>query len=256
MSLIALAVTLGSPNSVGEVPVTTSNLASDIAQAVTDLTTLGGSFSVIVTDTTAADNDVAAAQTLNNTADSAAGTGVTNATTADNAVATVQTDNTAANSAFDIFAAAIIAITGDTYNSTTKQFTFGGATGLTHAQIATNFALLNTAMTDYLASQTDLATAKAATATAKTQATTVKTDVDAVVTSLATAKTATALAKTDALALSTAAVAADLTAAQTLIGSANVFIQTDGTVVTNVALLNGALVNALTFVRDTAILPT
>jgi hypothetical protein len=36
----------------------------------------------------------------------------------------------------DTMGAAFVAITGDTYSATTHQFTFGGATGLTHAQWA------------------------------------------------------------------------------------------------------------------------
>jgi len=91
---------------------------------------------------------VTAAQTLATTADTDAGTVVTN-------LATTLTD-------LDAFAAAVIAITGDTYVS--HQFVFGGATGLTHAQVATTFALLNTAITAHLASQTAAATAKADTA--------------------------------------------------------------------------------------------
>lgn len=50
---------------------------------------------------------------------------------------------------FNTFATALIAITGDTYSTTTHQFTFGGATGLTHAQWATLGALLNTAAADF-----------------------------------------------------------------------------------------------------------
>lgn len=62
------------------------------------------------------------------------------------------TTNTPTNVAFtdyNTFAAAVIAITGDTYNSGTHQFTTGGATGLTHAQWATLAALLNTALGDF-----------------------------------------------------------------------------------------------------------
>ena len=40
MSLIALGVTIGSPDTTAIVPVTDSNLASEIAQAVTDTATL------------------------------------------------------------------------------------------------------------------------------------------------------------------------------------------------------------------------
>lgn len=72
------------------------------------------------------------------------------ATTADTDVGTSLTD-------FDTAAANVIAITGDTYSNTTHQYTFGGATGLTHAQWATFGALLNTA-------QAAVVAAKAATA--------------------------------------------------------------------------------------------
>lgn len=57
----------------------------------------------------------------------------------------------AALAAYDTAAASIIAITGDTYSTVTKQFTFGGATGLTHAQWATQGALLNAAIAPVVA---------------------------------------------------------------------------------------------------------
>lgn len=60
---------------------------------------------------------------------------------------------------FDIAGAAIVAITGDSYSATTHQFAFGGATGLTHAQWATQGAKINTAINDVV-------TAKAAVASA------------------------------------------------------------------------------------------
>lgn len=89
---------------------------------------------------------------------------VASATTADTDVGTVVTDLTAAFTALNTFGAAVVAITGDTYSSTTHQFTFGGSTGLTHAQVATEFALLNTAITDFITAQTAAVTAKVATA--------------------------------------------------------------------------------------------
>ena len=73
-------------------------------------------------------------------------------------VAAIPAALTTAFTAFNTFAAAVIAITGDTFDTGTHQFTFGGATGLTHAQVATEFALLNTAMTDFVAVQTDSGT--------------------------------------------------------------------------------------------------
>lgn len=106
------------------------------------------------------------------TADTDVGTVVADATDADTKVGTVVTDNTTTLTAIDAFAAAVTAITGDTYTS--HQFTFGGSAGLTHAQVATTFALLNTAITDVLAAQTAANTAKTATALTKTDATTAK----------------------------------------------------------------------------------
>lgn len=228
MSQIAIAVTLGSPDTAGEVPITTSTLSASIAAAVSDTATLATEIGTVQTVTTTADNDVAQVQT---------DLGV--ATTAAN---TANGDITTLINAYKTFAAALIAITGDTFNTGTLQFTSGGSTGLTHAQVATLEADLNTCGTDMLTALTDTST--------------VQTDVATATTDTNTAKAQTALAKTDAAALSTSAISADLTAAQAIISSANVFIQTDSSVVTNVALLNGALVTALTFVRSAALLPT
>lgn len=88
------------------------------------------------------------------------------AVTADTAVGTVVTDISAAFTALDLFGAALVAITGDTYSAVTHQWTTGGATGLTHAQVVTLMALFNTASTDFITAQTDTTTAKAATAAA------------------------------------------------------------------------------------------
>ena len=52
---------------------------------------------------------------------------------------------------YDIFGAALVAITGDTYSSVTHQWTTGGSTGLTHAQVVTLMALLNTTATAMIA---------------------------------------------------------------------------------------------------------
>lgn len=242
MSLIAIGVEIGSPNTASEVPITTSNIAADIAQAVVDLATLATSIAAVVANATTADNDVAVVVTDLTTV-------AADALAADNDVGTVQTDNGLANTAFDTFAAAVIAITGDTYTSATKQFAFGGATGLTHAQWATVGALLNNAMAEYVTAQAALATAKTATALVRTDVTTAQSAAGA-------AKTATALVKTNATALSTATVAADLAAAAAPLADADVFVQADTGDVPNVATLNAALVSALTYARDAAILPT
>lgn len=53
--------------------------------------------------------------------------------------------------AYDAVAAAIVAITGDTYSAVTHQFTTGGATGLTHAQWATQATALNAVLTSLVA---------------------------------------------------------------------------------------------------------
>lgn len=100
----------------------------------------------------------------------AVGSTIANASTADTDVGTVVTDFTTAITAYQTFAAALIAITGDTFSNTTNLFTFGGATGLTHAQWATLGAELNTAISDFLTAQTDTATAKVATAATVTSA--------------------------------------------------------------------------------------
>jgi|ERR1035437_51055 hypothetical protein len=80
--------------------------------------------------------------------------------TAKSAVGTVVTDDTAAFTALDIFGNALVAVTGDSYSNSTHQWTTGGSTGLTHAQVATLMALLNTAITDFKASQAAALTAQ------------------------------------------------------------------------------------------------
>jgi hypothetical protein len=157
---------------------------------------------------------------------------------------------------YDALAAVIVAISGDTYSSTTHQFTEGGSTALTSTQVHTAMTSLNAAITAFLAAQTFFTTLKTATALVKTDITTVVNDLTTTTTDAATAKAATAAALTATNALSTSAIAADLTASQAIITNANIFIQADDSVVTNVAALNGGLVACLTFVRDTGILPT
>lgn len=258
MALVAVAVTLGTPNSVGQVPITTTNLAAEIAQAVTDLATLQTAINTAQTAASAADGDMATLVT-----DLA--TDVTNTTIADNDAAidvtntgAVNTDLTTAFSDYDTVAAAIIAITGDTYNSSTHQFTFGGATGLTHAQWAgaSIGVALNAALTAFVTAQTAATTASTSAGTTKTATAAAKSSAAASSTQGGLTKTATALTVTDANLLSTATVSADLVAAQAIIALANVYVQTDTTVATNVALLNGALISALSFVRGAGILPT
>ena len=107
------------------------------------------------------DTDVDLAVTSATTADTAAGT-------ADTDVGTTVTDLVAAFTAYDIFGNALVAITGDSYSNTTHQWTTGGSTGLTHAQVVTLMGELNTAITDFITSQTANTAAKVATAAAKT----------------------------------------------------------------------------------------
>lgn len=61
-------------------------------------------------------------------------------------VATVLSD-------MDTLGAAIVAISGDTYSATTHQFTLGGSTGLTSAQLHTQLTSLNALITALLAAQ-------------------------------------------------------------------------------------------------------
>lgn len=87
-------------------------------------------------------------------------------TTMNTPVFTVQTDINTVLSDYDTLAAAIAVITGDTYSAVTHQFTFGGSTGLTHAQWAgaSIGQALNTAVSVLLTAQTDAATALSGTA--------------------------------------------------------------------------------------------
>lgn len=240
MALQAVAVTLGTPDTAGEISITVSNLAAAIAQAVVDTTTLQTAITSAQADAATADTNMGTVQTQMGTVKTNTATTLTDATTADNKAASTGTD-------YDSLINAMIAITGDTYNSTTKQITFGGATGLTHAQIAA------------LAFNTvggDLVTLKTNTATAKADATTADNAAATNVTNCTTAKAATATVKADVNALSTATVAADHTSAQAIIASANVFLQFDDGIVTSVGALNAGLVAGLTFVRKNNILPT
>lgn len=148
MSLIALGVTIGSPDTTAIVPITDSDLAAEIAQAVTDTATLATNITTAQTAASTADTDMGTLQTAITTLDTDVDTTVTVATTADNDVGTVTTNETTFLSDYDAVAAAIILITGDTYGS--HQFTFGGATGLTSAQLHTQMTALNTAITAYL----------------------------------------------------------------------------------------------------------
>lgn len=242
MSLVAVGVTLGTPNSAGEIPITTSNLAASIAQAVTDTTALATAIATAAADATTADTDMGTVQSQMATVKANCDTVVTDTTN-------TQTTANQAGTDFDTFAAALIAITGDTYNSATKQFTFGGATGLTHAQLAGALG------TDLNAIGADIVLAKTRAATAVTDATTADNAAATNVTNCTTAKAATAQAKTDATGLSTATVAADHTAAQAIIASANVLVQTDSSVASSIGAVSGAFIAALTFLRKNNILP-
>lgn len=58
--------------------------------------------------------------------------------------------------AYDAVGAAIIAISGDSYSAVTHQFTNGGATGLTSAQLHTQLTALNAAIASFLSAQAAL----------------------------------------------------------------------------------------------------
>ena len=128
MALIAVGVTLGTPDTVGQVPITTSNLAADVAQAVTDTTALAA---LIVTAKSTATTTAAAAVTgaaAASTASNAAATASGDASTADTAVTTAQIAfDVAFGSGPNSLAALLGANVG--YNSTTHQFTGVTMTG-------------------------------------------------------------------------------------------------------------------------------
>lgn len=235
MSLVALGITLGSPDGVAIVPVTTSNLAADIAQAVTDLAVVTTAAATTVTATTTADTAMGTVQTdISNVSTAAATTttGVSNTLTAYDAAA-----GSSANNLASLLGANVV------YTAGTHQFsgTMTGNATITPTQGAALIALFNTVATDLLAAQSELASTT-------TYITTLTTDGN-------TAKADTAAAKTDAAAVSTMAVSADLTAATAIISSANVYIQLDSSVVTTVPALNAAALAALNFVRAGNILP-
>jgi hypothetical protein len=200
MTAVGLAVALGTPDTVGVVPITTNNIPALISTA----------------------------QSTAETADVFAATAQTDVGTADTNVGTVKTDLATVVSDFNAFAAQVIAVTGDTYNTSTMQFTFGGSTGLTHTQVASFFAYYNTSSTALLTAQTDAATAKTATALAVTDMTTLKAD------------TAAADAAADALSIST--------------GGNNLYTVFDTTIVTTAAAFNGACTAMLAFLRKQGIL--
>jgi len=239
-TLVAIGVTIGSPDTTGQVSVTATDGAALLALALTDTTALAALITTTQTNTTTADNDAATDVTNTTTADNDAGTDVTNTTAADTQVGTVETD-------IDTFAASVIAITGDTYNGTTRQFTFGGATGLTHAQWATVGAQLNTALAALVLAKTD-------TAVAVTSAAATKTATAAAKSSAATTKAATAAAKTASAAESTTTVRNDIIAAQANFAS-DVTVRTDTSKCTQASVLSGALQAAIQLVISAGILP-
>lgn len=173
MAYTQIAVTIGTVGADG-VPLSPlvagkADGSASIATAVADAALAKTATELVITDTDAADT--------------AADTAVASATSADTTLGGALTD-------YDTFAAAVIAITGDTYDGGTNQFTFGGATGLTHAEWAAVGALLNTAMAG-------ATTAKAATATTVTDTTAAAALTATAETSAGDADTAVALVQTD-----------------------------------------------------------
>lgn len=208
MSIIALAVNLGNPDSAGIFPLAATSVATGIGQAQTDLTTLGNNILTAAVD---------------------AGTADTQAATVTSDMTTVIADGDAAlGTGTNGFAGLV----GLTYNGATHQITGTASVSqtLTAVQINALAVLLNTLMTAILQANTDAVTLKADTLSTKTAV--------------------------NGLSSGVTAVQADLTLATSGIAGANVYIQSDSTIVTNVSQMNAALAAALTFVRDAAILPT
>ena len=72
-------------------------------------------------------------------------------------VTKAQADYTTFLADYDALAAVIVGVSGDTYSATTHQFTEGGSTGLTSAQLHTAMTSLNAAITAFLAGNVALA---------------------------------------------------------------------------------------------------
>ena len=136
---------------------------------------------------------VGLANTAVGTVDTDVDLSVTAAALADTDVGLTVTALATSFTAIDVFGNALVAITGDSYSNTTHNWTTGGSTGLTHAQVATLMALFNTALTDFVTAQTANTLAKTKTVLASTAATTTQTASDLAVTAAALAVTDTNL---------------------------------------------------------------
>src|SRR5579859_902824 len=156
MSIIAIAVNIGTPNSAGLFPVSTTSVASGIGQAQTDLSTLA--------------TEIASAATAAATADTDVGTVVTDLATAVSDMTTLLANADAAMGT-NLASTALAQLFGLGYSSHQITGTVGGG-GVTISQANANalVTLINTMLTSILTTQTALTTAQTANTTAKTAA--------------------------------------------------------------------------------------
>lgn len=181
----------GNDYSTDRVPVPGDAIATQtalLATAQTAVTLVQTESDLAMTAVATLDTDVDAALVAVQLVD----TRIDLAVTAD---ATILTD-------YDIFGAALVAITGDTYSNVTHQWTTGGSTGLTHAQVVTLMALLNTTATAILTAQTATVLTQTGSDLAVTAATLVQTDSDLAVTAVTLTDTKADLAVTATNAMS------------------------------------------------------
>jgi hypothetical protein len=243
MSLVAVGVTVGTADVAGLVAITTTNIGSSVLQIGTTTTSVLNTVSA----------DVAALGALISTALTAVNQGTTDVATALTAAGAVATDGTTCVTDYTTVAnqatyGLVHLLNNQTFTAGTLQLsgTPGASATLTVAQQQSLIAACNALGTALLANQ-------AAANTANTDVTTVSTDLATIYTDVAALGTSTI---NTAITAANTSIQGAVTTAATLLPGANVYLQTDTTVATNVATLNGALVAALTYIRANGILPT
>ena len=237
-TLVAMDVSLGSPNTVAQVPTTVSDIGGYIAQAVTDTTTLATAITAAQTASGTANTDIGIVQTQGGTTQTAVGVVDTDIDTTVTDVATTLSD-------YDTAGADIVTALGTiTYSATTHQFSGSFVSGPTPTAANCNafITALNTMATALLAAQTAAVATQTASDTAVADMTTLVSDIT-------TAVNASATSNTDVQALSTSAIATDLSNAQgnNLPSGVAIFIQCDNSKVTSLGAFSGALQSLLQF---------
>lgn len=265
MSLIGVGVTIGTADVAGLVPITVVNLGADVLQIGTDNTAVQNTTSAAVVSTLAtASADLSTLGTQIATALSAVNTGTAAAATAVTAGGSVATKATLCVTDFTTLAdqatyGLATLFNNQTWTAGSLQLsgTPGSSVTLTVTQQESVIAAVNALGTAILGNQTAANTSTTDIGAVSTDLGIIYTDVNA----LGTATVATDITnaastiQSDILNARTT-IANDVAVITALIPTANVYIQTDTSLAPNAATLNGALVAALTFVRDNGILPT